>query len=247
MPEPARTNEKCLYIVAVPIGNIDDITVRGLNVLKTADAVICEEARSGSTLLKKLGIERQDIILLNEHNERQAAADIVQRIHERGHSLALISDCGTPVFSDPGHYLVKLAVESGVRVVPVPGASSLMAALSVLDVDLKNFVFGGFLPRDKDERRRELQRLRALNMPVVLMDTPYRLLRLLQDVASVFGEGQQVTLACDLTLPSEIIYRGSLQSVMKKLVKAKPEFILVLHSPQALRQPRHIRRFPPSA
>jgi 16S rRNA (cytidine1402-2'-O)-methyltransferase len=216
-----------LYIVATPIGNPADITLRALEVLKDVDAIICEETRQGSTLLKRLGIVPNELISLNEHNEPEQAADIVMRLFNM-QDLALISDCGTPVFADPGHYLVQQAVDVGIPVIPIPGPSSLMAALSVLEFNMTRFVFGGFLPREADLRRRELHRLHGLGMSVVLMDTPYRLESLLDDVAKTFGKGQPVTLACDLTLSTEKIYRGSIGEVRQQTGKRKAEFILVI-------------------
>ena len=121
-----------LSIVATPIGNPGDITLRAIEILKNTDAVICEEYKPGSTLLKKLGIIDKELVLLNEHNEAEVAADLLIRLLD-GQNLALISDCGTPVFSDPGAYLIQMASSSGVRVTPVPGPSSLMALLSILD------------------------------------------------------------------------------------------------------------------
>jgi 16S rRNA (cytidine1402-2'-O)-methyltransferase len=216
-----------LFIVATPIGNPADITLRALEVLKSVDAIICEETRLGSTLLKRLGITPTELIPLNEHNEPEQAAEIILRLFNK-QNLALISDCGTPVFADPGHYLVQQAADVGIPVIPIPGPSSLMAALSVLEFNMTRFVFGGFLPREADLRRRELHRLRGLGMPVVLMDTPYRLESLLDDVAKTFGKGQPVTLACDLTLKSEKIYRGSIGEVRQQAGKRKAEFILVI-------------------
>lgn len=216
-----------LYIVATPIGNWGDITLRALDTLRSVDAVICEELREGSTLLKRLNIEPKELITLNEHNEADQAMQLVIRMHQ-GESFALISDGGTPVFSDPGAYLIQRASESGLQVVPVPGASSLMAALSVLDYRLGQFVFGGFLDRDPDRRRQELQRLRGLQLPVVLMDTPYRLAALLADVAKTFGKGQKVTLAMNLTLPDEQILRGPVSGVSQQVGKRKAEFILIV-------------------
>lgn len=217
-----------LFIVATPIGNMRDITLRALEVLHEADAVICEELRQGSKLLKKLGVTAKELITLNEHNEATQAPVIVSRLLE-GQSMALISDCGTPVFADPGHFLIKQAIQAGLDVVPIPGPSSLSATLSVLDFKLEKFVFGGFLPRNPLQRNQELKRLRALNMPVVLMDTPYRMSALLDEVVRVFGQKQQVTLACNLTMPNEKIYRGSVQDIRASLRNHKAEFILILH------------------
>jgi len=216
-----------LYVVATPIGNPDDITLRAINTLKEADAVVCEELKPGSTLLKKLGIEGQEIVLLNEHNEQEVAADLLVRLLN-GESLAMISDCGTPVFSDPGAYLIQLASSSGVTVSPVPGASSLMSALSVLDFKMGRFVFAGFLSRDPNQRRSELTRYRSLRIPVVLMDTPYRLGALLDDVIKVFGKNVWVTVGCDMTLPGETVYRGEAEDVRKKIGPRKAEFVMVV-------------------
>jgi 16S rRNA (cytidine1402-2'-O)-methyltransferase len=191
--------------------------------------VICEEQREGTTLLKRLGISDKEILLLNEHNEQEQAADLVIRMH-MGASMALISDCGTPVFSDPGAYLIRHASELGIKVVPIPGPSSLMAALSILDFRLEKFVFGGFLGRDPDERRRELFSLKAMRMPIVLMDTPYRLGALLDDIGKVFGKNHPITLACDMTLPKETIYRGTVAEVRQQTNNRKAEFILIVHA-----------------
>ncbi len=218
-----------LYVVATPIGNPGDITQRAIEVLNQVDAVVCEEAKPGSTLLKKLGIEGKEIALLNEHNEQEEAANLLMRMLN-GESLAMISDCGTPVFSDPGAYLIQLASSSGVTVSPIPGASSLMAALSVLDFKMGRFVFAGFLSRDPDARRNELSRYRGLRIPVVLMDTPYRLGALLDDIIKVFGKGCLVTVGFDMTLPTETIYRGDAELVRKQIGPRKGEFVLVVQN-----------------
>lgn len=217
-----------LYIVATPIGNHRDITFRALDILAAVDAVVCEEAKIGSSLLKSLGIQPKELVLLNEHNEDDQALQIMIRL-QQGQTLALVSDCGTPVFADPGHYLIDQVSMAGCRVIPVPGPSSLMAALSVLDFKIEQFVFGGFLSRQPDQRRQELLRLKNLHMPVILMDTPYRLQALLTDVSKTFGRGQVITLACDLTLPEEIILRGSVSDVIQRAGQNRREFILIVH------------------
>jgi 16S rRNA (cytidine1402-2'-O)-methyltransferase len=219
-----------LYIVATPIGNFADITLRAIEILKTVDAVICEDTRQASTLLKKLDIPNKELIILDEHNEQQKTAELIVRLHSN-QSMALISDAGTPVFADPGHYLISQAVDFGVPVSPIPGPSSLMAALSLLPFKLEQYMFGGFLPRDPDQRRKELFHLRSLRVPVVLMDTPYRLGALLDDVSKVFGKGQQITLAADLTTAKETIFRGTVGQVRTLVHKRKAEFILILHGP----------------
>lgn len=222
-----------LFIVATPIGNLEDITLRALRILQEADIIVCEEIRQGKKLLNQLKINNENLFSINEHNESEIASEFLQYFFN-GKNVALFSDCGTPVFSDPGHFLIKAASEAGVQVVPVPGTSSLMAALSVLDFKLGNYIFGGFLPRSNDERLLELRRLNSYHMPVILMDTPYRLGKLLSEVSKVFGKGQQITLTCDLTLPTETIFRGTVNEVINQVNNKKFEFILIIHGSKKL-------------
>jgi len=217
-----------LYIVATPIGNPKDITLRAIDVLKDADAVICEDYRQGERILKKISISAKSLVELNEHNEKYMAPEIVQKLLA-GQAMALISDDGTPVFADPGAELISQAYQSGIRIIPIPGPSSLMVALSLLDFKLTQFVFAGFLPQKTIEREVALRKLKSYQMPVVLMDTPYRLGKLLSEVRRVFGANQQVTLACDLTLPKEIVLRGNVATVQNQISSRKAEFILILH------------------
>ena len=218
----------CLYIVATPIGNYQDITLRALQVLRDADAVICEEFRQGSTLLKKLDIPSKELLQLNEHNEAEKAPDLLQLLLS-GKRLALISDCGTPAFADPGTQLVKLAMEFQVPVVPVPGVSSLMALISISPLSMDNFYFAGFLPRKTVERQTELKSLLRMNVPIILMDTPYRLEKLLLEIRQTFGKNRLVTLAMDLTLDSEEILHGSVTEVLLRVKNRKSEFMLIVH------------------
>jgi 16S rRNA (cytidine1402-2'-O)-methyltransferase len=203
-----------LYIVATPIGNPRDITLRAMDILQQVDAVICEEQREGSTLLKKLGISKE-ILLLNEHNEAEVSA--------------LISDCGTPVFADPGAALIAHLTGLGIPIVPIPGPSSLMAALSILDVKLDRFFYAGFLPRDKEERRKALKYLRNMRVPLIIMDAPYRLVPVLEDIKIVFGDGANLTCCIDLTLPGESILRGPLKEISRRVGHRKGEFVLIIH------------------
>jgi 16S rRNA (cytidine1402-2'-O)-methyltransferase len=217
-----------LYIVATPIGNPQDITLRAIEMLRLANAVVCEELRLGTTLLKKLNIVDKEILTLNEHNEDEQTGELMIRLHT-GQSLALISDCGTPTFADPGARLIEEAIQQRVPVIPVPGPSSLMSALSVSPVPLKEFIFAGFLPRKDPERISKLKNLQGIHMPLVLMDTPYRLGKLLQEVENVFGKNRQVTLAVDLTLPNELILHGPLTEVRQRIQARKGEFILIVY------------------
>jgi 16S rRNA (cytidine1402-2'-O)-methyltransferase len=217
-----------LFIVATPIGNVQDITLRALDVLRAVDAVICEELRLGSTLLKKLGIANKSLLTLNEHDEDEQTGEILLRLH-KGETLALISDCGTPGFEDPGARLVQDALQQGIQIIPLPGPSSLMAALSISPIPLKEFFFAGFLPRKDDERISKLKHLQALKTHLVLMDTPYRLGKLLEEVESIFGKYRQATLALDISLPGELILHAALIDIRQRVQARKGEFVLIVY------------------
>jgi 16S rRNA (cytidine1402-2'-O)-methyltransferase len=217
-----------LYIVATPIGNPLDITLRAIETLKNADAVICEDRREGSKLAKSIGVEIKEWIEVNEHNETDAG-DLIQEMLLTGTTIALISDCGTPVFSDPGAKIIERALGVGAKVIPIPGTSSLMAALSILETPLLKFYFAGFLPRQPNERASMLEYLRKMHIPIILMDTPYRMDAILKDSLKTFGSGKNAVLACDLTLPNETIYRGTLGEINKQAGGKKAEFILIIY------------------
>lgn len=219
-----------LYVVATPIGNSADISRRAVDVLSSADAVVCEERKNGARLLKELGIDKP-LIELNEHNESSMIQDILVLLMQ-GQSLALVSDCGTPVFSDPGRQLLVLLNEMNIQVVPVPGASSLVAAMSVCPFNLEQFQFAGFLPPKTEQRQSAMTRLSRSDQPIILMDTPYRLSKLLLEIQQAFGKKQRVFLACDLTLPGERIYLGTIEEVIQQTNNRKAEFILILDRPQ---------------
>ncbi len=219
-----------LYVVATPIGNSADITRRAVDTLSNVEAVICEERKNGARLLKELGLEKA-LIELNEHNESSMVQDILVLLMQ-GQSLALISDCGTPVFSDPGRQLLVLLDEMKIQVVPVPGASSLISAMSVCPFLLEQFQFAGFLPPKTEQRQSALARLSRADQPIILMDTPYRLGKLLLEVQQAFGKKQRVFLACDLTLPGERLYLGTVEEVIQLTNNRKAEFILILDRPQ---------------
>lgn len=221
-------NPGILYIVATPIGNPDDITIRAIKTLTDAPLIICEEAKEARRLLKKLNIPDKELLECNEHNQARQTPLIIQHLLQ-GQDAALISDCGTPVFADPGHMAIKQAVEFEIPVKPVPGASSLMSLLSILDFSPQNFLFLGFLPRETSARKTILQKNKSADLPIILMDTPYRLTKLLLEIREVMGGNKKITLACDLTLPDEHVYRGTINAIFPNVENKKAEFILIIH------------------
>jgi 16S rRNA (cytidine1402-2'-O)-methyltransferase len=219
-----------LYLVATPIGNLEDMSFRALRVLRECDIVVCEERKEGLRLLHHFHIEKP-VESLNEHNEKAATHNILEHL-KAGKSVALTSDAGTPVFSDPGQLLVRKAQEMGAKVIPVPGASSLMPALTVSGFPIDQFVFYGFPSPKRSRRIAELQQLRKEQRTIVLMDAPYRLLPLLKDVADVFGDSRRVCIAFDLTMPTEEILHGTAGGLFQRLAREnrKGEFVLIIEA-----------------
>lgn len=219
-----------LYLVATPIGNFADMTFRAIEVLKQVDVVVYEERKEGGRLLRNFGIEKP-VESLNEHNEAAATFIILDHL-KKGKSIAVVSDSGTPVFSDPGQLLVRKAIDEGIKVVPIPGASSLMPALTVSGFSIDQFVFYGWLSPKRPRRITELQQLKRERRTIVLMDTPYRLLALLKDISDVFGSSRRLCVAFDLTLPDEEILHGTAPQLFEKLTKLdkKGEFVVVIES-----------------
>jgi len=221
-----------LFLVATPIGNYDDITLRALDILRNVDLIICEEYKAARRMLAHYKINKE-LIALNEHNENDVADEILTEILN-GKTTALISDCGTPLFSDPGHLLVDLCIAQGIKVVPVPGANSLLPALIGSGYDFEKFYYYGWLSAKKDIRRKQLLDLKRIKEIIVLMDTPYRLKRLLSDVVNIFGNATPVVLAFKLTMEDEKYYRGSAQKVLNVAEKnnLKGEFVLIVNNKQ---------------
>jgi len=222
-----------LFVVATPIGHPGEITSRAIDVLSDVKLIICEERKVASRLLKQLDISKP-LMELNEHNEDEMVEQVLLKLLD-GQNLALISDCGTPVFSDPGRKLLEIMYGSNIPVVPVSGPSSLMTAISVCPFDLRQFHFLGFLPPQTEQRKLVLQRHSNSTDPLILMDTPYRMAKLLDEVANAFGKKQTIFLATDLTLPSERIYIGEVQEIQAKVQQRKAEFILIIEKNQRRR------------
>lgn len=217
-----------LYLAATPIGNYDDITLRVLNTLRDVDLIICEESKPARRLLSHFDINKE-LIQLNEHNEKDSTPIVIEKL-KQGKSAALISDCGTPLFSDPGHHLVDQCIAANIDIVPLPGASSLMPALIGSGLDFEKFYYYGWLSPKKEIRRKELNKLKSINEVIVILDTPYRLKTLLADVVKIFGNEQKMVLAYKLTMESEKFYRGSANKILSIAEKEdlKGEFVLLI-------------------
>ena len=214
-----------LSIVATPIGNLDDITLRAIQALKKAEVIIGEEFRETTTLLKRLDIPKPQIERLNEHSSSEEVDELFELCKTK--EVALISDCGTPGFCDPGALLVKMCRQQNVSVIPIPGASSLMTLLSVSGHKMGSFIFRGFLPAKKELRSSSLAQVIQTKEPQIIMDTPYRLSKLLSELSEKSPQ-RQALLGLNMTQENEEYIEDSLKRLANRFQKVKAEFVLIL-------------------
>lgn len=201
-----------LYLVATPIGNLEDITLRALRVLKQADLIACEDTRQTQKLLNHFGIEKPTISY-HEHNEAPRAAELVEKL-AKGSRIAVVSDAGMPGISDPGFRLVSLAIEKGIPVVPIPGPSAFVTALVASGLPVESFAFRGFLPPKSGARRRVLERVKESLQTQVFYEAPHRIREALEDVAASLGPNRRVVVARELTKIHEEFLRGTAAEVV---------------------------------
>ena len=216
-----------LYIVPTPIGNLDDITLRAIKTLEAADYILAEDTRTTSFLLKHLGIEKK---LYSHHkfNEHATAASVAEAIGE-GRTVALVSDAGTPGISDPGFLLVRTCVEAGIEVETLPGATALIPALVQSGFPCDRFCFEGFLPQKKGRTKR-LQELAEEQRSIIFYESPFRVVKCLEQLAEVFGEEHKVSVSRELTKKFEQTVRGTIAEVLDHFREHEPkgEFVIVV-------------------
>jgi len=219
-----------LFIVATPIGNLDDITFRAFEVLKNVDFVLAEDTRHSKKLLSHLDISKP-IRAFHEHNEREKTKAIISEIYS-GKSIALISDAGTPLISDPGYFLVAQAKKEGLKVVPIPGPTALITALSASGLASDSFTFLGFLPSRKTARVKLLIGLVGRTETIIFYESPKRVLATLTDMQTIFGDSREVCLAKELTKAFETIHTGSIPNLIEYLTidqnHQKGEFVILI-------------------
>src|ERR1041385_3845884 len=224
-----RSMPGTLYIVATPIGNLEDITQRALRILREVDLIACEDTRHTQKLLNHFGIDTKTISY-HEHNERERAAELCS-ILESGQSVALVSDAGTPLISDPGFRIVRAAIEKGISVVPIPGAAAFVTALAASGLATDQFYFAGFLPARASARRARLEELAAIPASLVLYEAPHRIAAALRDAMDVLGNREAI-VARELTKLHEEFARGKLSELAERFSKpanARGEIVLIIH------------------
>jgi 16S rRNA (cytidine1402-2'-O)-methyltransferase len=232
-PVTTRALECALYMVATPIGNLGDITIRALETLAAVDIIACEDTRTSRVLLGRYGI-RTKTISYHDHNQAQSGTRLIAMLKE-GKSVALISDAGTPLVSDPGERLTVEARAAGCRVVPIPGASAVLAALTAAGLPASRFFFEGFLPAKSGQRRARLASIGSLDATLVFYEAPHRLSETLSDMASVFGETRRAAMCRELTKTFEEIVTlplGDLSARYPQEANVKGEIVIVIEPPQ---------------
>ena len=226
----ASVNAGTLYVVATPIGNLGDLTVRGREVLASVAAICAEDTRHTRQLLSAYGMEKP-LVALHEHNEAEIAWRLVERLRA-GDSLALVSDAGTPLVSDPGYRLVREVRAAGLKVSPVPGACAAIAALSVAGIPSDRFCFEGFLPAKGSGRRERLQALARETRTLVFYESSHRIEESLVDFVACFGGGREAVLARELTKLFETVLGDTLEDILQRVRadenQRKGEFVLVV-------------------
>lgn len=215
-----------LYLIATPIGSIDEISERALKILKSTELIICESTKETSKLLKSYGISGKKYELLNEHSTSEDLLRLIKICELQ--DAALVSDCGTPGFCDPGNDLVKLCRKHKIQVRSVLGPSSLMGLLSLTSEKINEFVFRGFLSADNELRLKEIKTLQKESRAIVLMDTPYRLKKIMHELESYFND-RKILLAINLSQDSEQILEGRPKEISSQIKEDKAEFMILIY------------------
>jgi len=217
-----------LYLVATPIGNLEDITLRALRILREADIIACEDTRHTGRLLVHYGINGKKLVSYHEHNERQRARELIEHL-EAGKSVAIVTDAGSPGIADPAFRIVTAAVEKGVAIVPIPGAAALVAALTSSGAPTDSFYFGGFLPARSQARRARLLSVKDIPSTLLFYETPHRITGALRDIHEVLGN-RKLVIARELTKLHEEFLRGRVQDLEEIVSSSTPrgEMTLVI-------------------
>lgn len=214
-----------LYLVATPIGNLDDITLRAINILKKVDLIAAEDTRHTLKLLNHLQITKP-LISYYKQNEKIKSNVLIEKLLN-GENIAVVSDAGTPGISDPGHEIVTLAIKNNIEIIPIPGACAAINALITSGLDTSEFVFIGFLPTNKKEKKEKIEEVKRLKQTLIFYEAPHKLINTLENIKEVLGD-RQIVLAKEITKIHEEYIRGTVSEVMEKINSPKGEFVIIV-------------------
>lgn len=225
MSQKSYDNSATLYLIPTPIGNMEDLTLRTINILKEVDVIFCEDSRETGKLLKYLGISKK-MIVNHDHNEENNYEKLLSFL-EKGNSVGLVSDRGTPVISDPGFELSRFAIEKGYNVVGLPGATALIPALIMSGINPKPFTFYGFLNSKSSKRKNELENMKNLNSTLIFYEAPHRIKDTLIDMGNILGN-RKISISREISKKYEEVYRGNIEEIISQNNDYKGELVIVV-------------------
>ncbi|MBQ1812592.1 MAG: 16S rRNA (cytidine(1402)-2'-O)-methyltransferase [Bacilli bacterium] len=225
MSQKSYNNTPTLYVVPTPIGNLEDMTIRAINILKEVDVIFSEDTRVTRNLLNYFEIKKH-LISLYKFNEQESSLKMIEYL-KNNKNVALVSDRGTPVLSDPGNLCTKNVIDAGYNVVSLPGATAAIPALTSSGLDASRFLFYGFLNSKSSQRKKELEKLKMIEYTIIFYEAPHRILSMLNDLYSVFKE-RNVSISREISKKYEEIYRGSLSNIIKEIGEPKGEYVIVV-------------------
>lgn len=225
MSQKSYDNSPTLYLIPTPIGNLEDITIRTINTLKQVDIIFSEDTRETGQLLKKLNIKK--IMIPNhEHNEKDNGEKLLEYL-KSGKNVGLVSDRGTPIISDPGYYLSKIAIDNHYNVVSLPGATALIPALTSSGLKPSPFLFYGFLNSKESKRKKELEALKEFPYTIIFYEAPHRITTTLKNILEVFKE-RNISISREITKKFEEVYRGNIETIIEQIKNAKGEMVILV-------------------
>ena len=228
-----KQKEGILYIVATPIGNLEDITLRAIRILKEVDLIAAEDTRHTLKLLNHLEISKP-MISYHRHNEEERTDNLIKEL-DKGKNIALVSDAGTPGICDPGEEIIKKCIEENIKVVPIPGACAMVNALIASGISTKEFTFLGFLPLNKKTRKEKLEEIKTSNKTIILYEAPHKLKNTLKDLSDIL-ENRKIVLARELTKIHEEYIRGTADELIEKSENLKGEIVLIIEESNKIKE-----------
>ena len=232
MIQNSYDNKPSLYLIPTPIGNLEDITIRSLNLLKEVDFILCEDTRSTKKLLNQYNITNNNLISCHEYNEEKVLDQVINKLKE-GYSIGLVTDQGTPIISDPGYYISREVIKTGFNVIGLPGATAFVPALIMSGIEPSPFLYYGFLSAKKIKQINELNSLKSLKYTIIIYESVHRLKETLTNMLDIFGN-RKIALCREISKIHEEVIRGSIQEVINNITVLKGEFVIIIEGNKEL-------------